>query len=399
VLHRAHASINKMPEGHERTFATKMLAERLALAGEADEAIAIASGLEENAQEVVGIKVRSSTLNVISQYLSSSGNLAKAREAAGRIQDKDQLGSALWMIAMAEVRQGDTIAAMRTVESIEATEAKIRALVGEYWGREHPGLAVACARAGDQAGAKRFLERARALVATLPEAPKKDESRASLALAEAQLGDVAAGVRQIRALGAPETRDIALGTVALIQAESGAWDDAYRTARSVSDPERRFYAICAFGQSQIKAGKRDAAKETYRKLLAANPAPDTISNYHLGIGQANAGDITAALDTVDRMKASDSQVVQAIVIAQAESGDFEGARRTVAEKIKEDEWKGMSYFSIAYVQVKAGQVKEALRLADSLDHRLHRSFALLGVAQALEERQELQRKGAQPSPK
>ena len=43
-----------MPEGHERIFATKMLAERLALAGEADEAIAIASGLEENARKSSG---------------------------------------------------------------------------------------------------------------------------------------------------------------------------------------------------------------------------------------------------------------------------------------------------------------------------------------------------------
>ena len=42
---------------------------------------------------------------------------------------------------------------------------------------------------------------------------------------------------------------------------------------------------------------------------------------------------------------------------------------------------------------------EALRWAESLDHRLHRSVALLGVARAIEERQELQRKGAEPSPK
>ena len=100
---------------------------------------------------------------------------------------------------MAEVRQGDTAAAMRTVESIEAPEAKVRSLVGGHYSREHPGLAVACARAGDQAGARRFLDRARVLAATLPEGPKKDEARASLALAEAQLGDVAAGLRQIRA--------------------------------------------------------------------------------------------------------------------------------------------------------------------------------------------------------
>ena len=162
----------------------------------------------------------------------------------------------------------------------------------------------------------------------------------------------------------------------------------------MSDSERRFYAICEFGQAQIKAGKREDARETFRKLLAADTPPDRLSNYHLGIGQADAGDITAALATVDRMEVPDPQVVQAVVIAQAQAGDFDGARRTVAERIKEDEWKGMSYGSIAYLQAKAGHLKEALRWAESLDHRLHRSFALIGVAHAIEERQEQQRKGA-----
>ena len=393
ALHKAGELIKAMPDGRDRIGAKKRLAEHLGLAGEADEAIAVALGLKEDGDgdgedEKEGggeAKASSEALATITFYLSYSGNLAKAIEAAGGISDKEQLSFALWSIAVAQVRQGDRLAAMETVESIAIPEARIRALVGEYTDREHPGLAVECARRGDQAGATKCLERARALVATLPDVPKQDVSRASLFLAEAQLGDVAGGLRRIRAIRSTEIREIALGTMALIQAESGAWDDAYRTARSVSDPERRFYAICEFGQAQIKAGKRDAARETFRKLLAANPTSDTLSNYHLGIGQANAGDITAALATVDRMKAPDSQVIQAILIAQAESGDFAGARKIVAERIKDDDWKSMSYRGIAYLQAKAGQVKEALRWADSLDHRLHRSCALLGVAQALEE--------------
>ena len=264
-----------MPEGRHRADAAKGLAQCLALADEADEAIALASGLEEDGGGVA--KARSSALATITFYLANSGNLAKAIEAAGGIRDQDQLGYALWAIAVTQVGQGDTPAAMRTVESIEAPEARIRALVGEHTDREHPGLAVGCARAGDQTGAKKCLERARALVATLPDGPQKDVSRASLALAEAQLGDVVVGLRQIRALlGTPEIRDIALSTIALIQAESGAWDDAYRTARSVSDPERRFAAIFQFGEAQLNAGRGD--ERSRRSASCWRPTPDLSSS-------------------------------------------------------------------------------------------------------------------------
>jgi tetratricopeptide (TPR) repeat protein len=388
-----------MPEGHERTFATMQLAERLGLAGEADQAIAIASGLEENADGVVGIKVRSSALCVISQYLSSSGNIAKAKEAADRIPDKDQLGYALSAIAVAQVRQGDATAAMRTLESIEKPEGRLKALVGEFWSREHPGLAVARARAGDQAGAKECLDRARTIVSSLPAGAEQDQARASLALAEAQLGDVAAGLGQIKALRDPKTRNTALGQIALIQTDSGAWDEAFRTADAIPDPEQRSDALCAFGQAQIKAGKRDAARETFRKARAADTAPHALSNYHLALGQADAGDIAAALATVERMAVPDPQVIGAIVVAQAQAGDFAGARTTIAERIVDVQWKGNAYGGLAYLQAKAGQVEEALRWADSLDHRLHRSHALLGVAAALTERQGPKPDEAQPPSK
>ncbi len=191
ALHKAGELIKAMPEGRHRSEAARMLAERLALAGEADEAIALASVLEED---------RSRALYLITFYLASSGNLAKAIEAAGRIQDNGQLGYALLTIAVTQARQGDTVTAIQTVESIAAPGARIRSLVGDLWSREHPGLAVACARAGDQAGSQKCLEQARNLVAALADDTKKVEAQASIALALAQLGDVAAALRQVRAL-------------------------------------------------------------------------------------------------------------------------------------------------------------------------------------------------------
>jgi beta-lactamase regulating signal transducer with metallopeptidase domain len=211
ALRKASKLIDALPPGHERTVATMQLAMRLGLAGKADKAIAIASGLKENDADVVGILVRSSALCTISQYLSGSGNIAKAREAAERIADKGKLGYALSGIAVAQVRQGDPAAAIRTIESIENPEGRIKALAGESWGREHPGLAVELARAGDPAGAPALLDRARVLIAVLPDGAKKNEARAGLALAQAQLGDIAEGLRQVRTLSDSNTRDTALG--------------------------------------------------------------------------------------------------------------------------------------------------------------------------------------------
>ena len=233
-----------------------MLAERLALAGEAAEAIALASALEENAGGKD--RGRSNALNIITFYLAGSGNLTKAIEAAGQIHDKHQLGYALGTIAVAQARQGDAAAAMRTVESIAAPDARIRALVGNLWSREHPGLAVACARAGDQAGAQKCLDRARDLVAVLADDTKKEEANASMALSLAQLGDVAAGLRRIRAFATGDARNGA-GSDRIDPGGSSRWDDAYRTARSVPDPEHRFVAIFQLGEAHYNAGRRDEA--------------------------------------------------------------------------------------------------------------------------------------------
>jgi len=389
MLHKAAELIKGMEEGRDRVFATKMLAERLALAGEADEAIALALTLEEKAGEME--KVRSAALNAITFYLAHSGKDAQAIEAARGIRDKQLLAYALATIAELQARQRDAAAAMRTVESIAAPEARIGALVGNTSERNNPGLAVARGRAGDRAGVRQYLDRARVLAAALPAGPKQAEAFASIALAMAQLGDAAEGLRQIRVLDDSEIRDAAIGQVALLQAQAGAWDEAYRTARSVPDPERRFSAIFKLGEAQAQAGKRDDARQTFRKLLEANAGPKPLITevYLIARAQIYAGDLTAALATIEREEVPQTQLIEEVAAAQAEAGDYAGARTTVAERIPDDAEKADAYGVIAYYQAKAGQAKEALRWAESLDDRRHRSAVLMGVAMGVAERRGL----------
>ena len=86
------------------------------------------------------------------------------------------------------------------------------------------------------------------------------------------------------------------------------------------------------------------------------------------------------------MEVPETQLIEQLAAAQAEAGDFSGARMTVAERIPDDAEKADAYGAIAYYQAKAGQAKEALRWAESLDHRRHRSAALMGVAMGVAER-------------
>ncbi len=81
---------------------------------------------------------------------------------------------------------------------------------------------------------------------------------------------------------------------------------------------------------------------------------------------------------------------------QALTGDFARARTSLAEWNVDGVEKGDVYEFLAYRQAKAGQVDEALRWAESLDHRLHRSRALVGVAVAIEERRGSKPKEGQP---
>ncbi len=174
----------------------------------------------------------------------------------------------------------------------------------------------------------------------------------------------------------------------MIQGEAGAWDDGYRTARSVRDPEHRFEAIFQLGEAQVQAGKRDLARQTFRKLLEANagPTPLTTDEHSIARAQIYAGDLKAALATTERMDTFHWDLLTEVATAQAEAGDYSGARTTIAERISDDAEKSRAYAAVAYGQAKAGHAKDALRWAESLDHRLHRGNALMSVAIAVAER-------------
>ena len=135
-----------------------------------------------------------------------------------------------------------------------------------------------------------------------------------------------------------------------------------------------------------EAGKREAALETLQKALDANSEHNRIEDYSIAIGLARAGDIKAALTIVDAMAARDQSpnpiLLADLAAIEAEAGDFPAAR-AIAGMIADPAAAGVAWEKIARAQAEAGHEAEAMQWAEALKDPLHRSRALLGVAEGL----------------
>ena len=327
---------------------------------------------------------RSHLLSEIATELAKAGKLEMASKAMERVSDPSARNDALAEIALAQARQSDLASALQSVDRINESGMRVRALAGPLW--DGTGVAWIRDSAGDKKGATLALNRAISIVSTMPESEEKDYARASLAITRARLGEVSNGLEQANGLKEERARSLAQGAIAQIQAATGDWDAALQTANIVADPALKARAYCRIASAQTRAGKREAALETFQKALNANSGHNRIEDYSIAIGLARAGDIKAALTIVDTMTARD-QGPNTILLAdlaavEAEAGDF-AAARAIAGLISDPAVAGIAWEKIARAQAAAGHEAEALTGAEALEDPLHRSRALLGVAEGM----------------
>jgi tetratricopeptide (TPR) repeat protein len=355
----------------------------LVKAGEAAKAIDLAMEQEENVEGFDSI-FRSHLLSEIATELARAGTLDLASRAVERVSDPSARNDALAEIALAQARQSDLNPALQSVDKIDDPGKRVQALAGPLW--DGAGLAWIRDRAGDKKGAGLALNKAISIVSTMPEGEETDYATASLAIARARLGDVSSGLEQAKGLKAERARSLAQCAIAEIQAATGAWDAALQTAQGVADSALKTRALCQIGNAQSNAGKREAALETLQKALDANSSHNRIEDFSIAIGLARAGDIKGALAIVDAMAARDRSpnpiLLADLAAIEAQAGDFPAAR-TIAGMITEPAAAGAAWGKIARAQAEAGREAEALPWAESLKDPLHRSRALLGVAEGL----------------
>ncbi len=124
----------------------------------------------------------------------------------------------------------------------------------------------------------------------------------------------------------------------------------------------------------------------FRKPWTPTASHNRIEDYSIAIGLARAGDIKAALAIVDAMAARDQSpnpiLLADLAAIEAQAGDFPAAR-AIAGMIADPGAAGIAWEKIARAQAEAGHEAEALQWAEALKDPLHRSRALLGVAEGL----------------
>jgi tetratricopeptide (TPR) repeat protein len=253
-------------------------------------------------------------------------------------------------------------------------------------------VALAQAKAGDKAEAKKTLERAAKLVEALPKDEQASRFRALTALAcvQARLGEFTAARKT--AEGIPIERELRRDLPTLVRqlARAGRAKEAMTEIDRLPDGATKVYALMHFGAGQAEAGDKKAARASFEQ---AHRLIGNLQGKGIGIDlatvRADAGDYEGAIQTAEAYFPDNDLGYANVANSHARAGDFKGAL-DVAEKIKDGPggqgpawWKLNALRYIAECQAKRGESKAALEWIGRLDSHLARAYALTGLAEGM----------------
>jgi RNA polymerase sigma factor (sigma-70 family) len=370
------------------------LAVAVAHAGDVDQAIAAASRIPQG-------KERDSAFQQVARALAHKRLENEALRVAAMVEDRDKkarLGS--WLLedlAVAHVAAGNIPQALDIVERMKDPSSQVTALLGgrgfqPSWGEcpFDPGVALAQAKAGDKALAKKTLERAAKLVAAMPRGKAPDRPRAltTLACVQARLDEFAAARKTMEEIQHENGKINSLATLVRQLARAGRTREAMTEIDPLPAGTTKVYALMHFGAGQAEAGDQKAARASFEQayqLIGELGKPGV--GIDLATIRANVGDYKGALQTADTYFPNNDLGYANIAFAQARAGDFKGALATAA-KIKDGPNQGPGWWKLnilrhtAACQAKRGEssaVVESIRL----DSHLARANALMGLAEGL----------------
>jgi tetratricopeptide (TPR) repeat protein len=396
MFKRASELIAAMNEG-QQVDGWQWLARAVARAGDVDQAIAAASRIPEG-------KDRDSAFQQVARTLAKNRVEKEALRVAAIVEDKDmksRLGS--WLLddlALAYVAAGNTAEALNIVERMKDPSSQVTALLGgrgfqPSWGEcpFDPGVALAQSKAGDNALAKRTLDRAAKLVATMPKGKTPDRPHALTVLAcvQARLAEFAAARKTMEEIPHENGKINALATLVRQLARAGRAKEAVAEIDPLPAGTTKVYALMHFGAGQAEAGDQNAARVSFEQahqLIGELDKPGVAID--LATVRANAGDYKGAIQTADTYFPKNDLGYANIAIAQARAGDFKGALETAA-KIKDGRGQGPGWWKLnilrytAECQAKRGESKAVLEWI-RLDSHIARANAFMGLAEGMASR-------------
>jgi hypothetical protein len=394
ILRDALEAARTIEDKQWKAWMLESIAAEQAKGGDKKAAARIFKEALEAAKEIDGF-AKYHTTHGIAGSMARAGNIEGARKVAEAIEHEDSRDYGLMQIAAAQARTGDIKGAIKTAETISTERHKSAALrvvveVHTEAGRlkEAAKLAETIAEDSDRAFAFVAIATARAKA--------KDRAAARKDLAEAlKIAD-----------GIPEEHDggwVTYTFVAKAQAEMGDGEQALKTANAIKKEVWKNNALCFIVKARVKAGDLQAAREAAETIPSEYVQGEAMKE--IVAARLRAGEVKEATKAAASIDSVAWRVQSMLEIAkfQAKAGDRSAADKTFQKAFKEaedvrDEEPGVGNIHnsvlshILKAQAEAGEEKKALDWAAKQTYPLLKTQTLLGIAQALAQRQE-ERKG------
>jgi tetratricopeptide (TPR) repeat protein len=303
-----------------------------------------------------------------------------------------------FFLATAQAKAGDVTAAVATADAIPGDLLHVAALVGvsfdtsTYDAEFEGGIALAQFQSGDRAGAELTLRKAVMIAERTADAKIRGQGLGLIARAKLKMGDLPGAIRMAAEIKDDEGRDRALVDIAAAHAKAGQWDEAMKAAESIRGGAARLMGLCRVGRARAKAKDTGAARALFAqaleisKDLKLNGQPDPTGADSVALAQAESGDFRGARETMRRHSPfpSAEEEVTVIAITQARAGEFAGALLDLARLPQSDTLtRSQILHEIVRLQVEAGGDRQVLDAIDGFDSPVCKARMLMGIARGL----------------
>jgi RNA polymerase sigma factor (sigma-70 family) len=267
-------------------------------------------------------------------------------------------------------------------------------------------IAKGRARLKDQSGTAKAIEEALQLVGTLADDGQgriwKSESLLSIARTQAEVDDFVGARKTIDQIADPQLvghRYMAIAKLAEEQARTGDIKGALQTASTIRRTIQKGYALKGIATHQAEAGDIEGALATTQTIKDDSHRVEalvTIANV-----QFRKGELAGAKERLQEAKqiaettkpgpTGQEATLALLEVAEAlaEMGDKQGAAQITTQVLESkslpeptNPGQSTSYWRIARVQWKSGDLVEALRTAESIKFQGTRSLTLMEIAVA-----------------
>ncbi len=387
----------------ERSNALREAAKALAAAGDVEGALA--------AEEKIGVAspyargARGYVLQEVGMALAKGGFFDEVNRAVsvmgGRGLNTDIV---LLELASAQARAGNDRAALQTADSIPDQVLRVAAMVGvgfdasTYYMPPEGGVVLAQFRAGNRDGAEETLRKARVIAEALADARIKGQCLSLIARTMLAIGDLAGAVRLCGTITDAQSLDRTQVDVAIAHAEARRWDEAMDAIESIRGGAPRLVALCRVGVGRGKAKDPAAAQKLFSRALEIakdlklDGGPDPTGPHHVALAQAESGDYRGARETMRRHRLYPvaEEEVELIALTQARAGDLSRALFTLQSLPPDqssDETRSGVLREIVRLQVEsAGTVQDVIDSAEGFESPVCAARMLMGIAEGLSAR-------------